>query len=191
MPVSEAQKGTRTMNDSLTRQVTLNGLSDLMFDRYAGDNDTALAIEEKLYYADDGKTLVLPVQNLFSFLAAENTQSCAKRFCGKKWKGVAAAVKSCLVILPDPIPILDGKFTGFNEKVQIRHDVARLKNGVPNPKERPFIRRPWQLRFEIELFENEYLKETTLRQHFEKGGLLIGLGTYRPQFGRFEVAKWE
>ena len=184
------------MNEILTRSITLIGLRDLMMDRYAGDNDTELAAEEKLYYGEDGKTLVYPVENLLSFLAAENTQSCSKMFGGRKWRGLAAAIKSCILVTPDPIPILDGDgkvilFKKFNDKIQVHHSVARLKGGVPNPKERPVIRRPWQLKFQIEMIPNEYFKETTVKQLFEKGGIFIGLGTYRPVFGKFEVAGWE
>ena len=50
--------------DLIIRNITLEGERDIMFDRYPGNNDTTLPPEEKMYFAKDGKTLVLPSINL-------------------------------------------------------------------------------------------------------------------------------
>ena len=189
------------MDQITTRNVTLSGLRDIMLDRYAGDNDTELSPKDKLYLAKDGESLVLPVGNLLSFLSAENTKSCVNMFGSKGWRDVAAAIKSCVVIEPDPVPILYAngkprKFTGFEDDgVYLHHAVAKIKKSasvaVPNPKTRPVIRMPWQLKFELQFMQNEYIQETTLKQYFEKGGVFVGLGTYRPVFGKFEITEWK
>jgi len=193
--------------DAIKRTVTLTGLRDMMLDRYAGDNVTQLEPQEKLYLDTDGKTLIFPIENMISFLAAENTKSCVNMFGGKGWRDQGSAIKSCMVINPDPIVICDekGKAKRFSKfvdilkrqpgDVYIKHAVAKIKKtasiAVPNPKVRPVISLPWQITFTIDFLANEYITEKTLRQYFEKGGIFIGLGTYRPVYGKFSVTQWE
>jgi hypothetical protein len=188
----------------LTRKVTLVGLQKVIFDRYAGDNSTALEVGDKLYLdPKDGSTVVLPALNLTSFLSAQNTPSAPKRFLDKrKYKAVAAAALSFVTIEPELIPFTrNGKpvqFYGFDENgvdkkggFHIVRHVARLKDGIPNPKVRPALDMPWELSFTIRMFPNDDLNEPTLRMLFEKGGIAIGIGTFRGVYGKFKVEVWE
>ena len=189
-------------NEAITRTVTCRGIADIMFDRYAGDNKTELQPHQKLYLAPDGKTVVLPAANISSFLSAQNTPSAPKRFLDpRKYKRVAQAILSYTSISPMQIPILrDGKpikfagFTGDEDKkagIYIHRCVARLDKGIPNPKVRPVIRGPWEIRFELTIYPNDEVDEQMLYNLIEKGGIAIGLGTYRGVFGKFVVEKWE
>ncbi len=167
-----------------------------MFDKYAGDNKTELPPEQKFYFGEDGKTLVLPTINIFSFLAAQNTTSCAKKFGSKKWRDLAGAFLSFVQLKPELIPFLRKgkpiKFTKFDDKgIYVHRAVARLPKGIANPKVRPVLSLPWSLTFELSMYENDYFQEVLLRQMFDKGGLVIGFGSYRPVFGKFVIGKWE
>ena len=185
-----------------TRKVTLNGIADIMFDRYAGDNKTELSVERKMYFAEDGKSLILPSANIVSFLTAQNTPSAPKRFLdSRQYKKAAQALLSYTSISPFEIPILrNGKpivFNGFKDDedkkagLYIHRSVARLDKGVPNPKVRPVVRCPWEISFDLSIYENDEFNEDLLCGLFEKGGIAIGLGTYRGVFGKFTVGKWE
>jgi hypothetical protein len=185
-----------------TRQVTLNGIADIMFDRYAGDNKTELPVAKKMYYAPDGKTLILPATNIVSFLTAQNTPSAPKRFLdSRKYKAVAQAMLSYTSISPFEIPICrNGEpivFNGFVDEedkeagVYVHRSVARLNKGVPNPKIRPAVRTPWSISFDISIFQNNEFNEDMLYDMFERGGVAVGLGTYRGVFGKFTIGKWE
>ena len=77
----------------------------------------------------------------------------------------------------------------YNQKDnRIKHiqHVARLKCGSTNPKDRPMIPKDWSVSFKFELQENGMLNLATLKKMVEQGGIL-GLGTFRPIFGRFSV----
>jgi hypothetical protein len=176
--------------------VQLRGLRDIMFCRYLGKTSTSCNPESLLYYAEDEKTLVLPALNLRSFLCAQNTDSCAKKFYDpRKFRNKALAIQSYCQIEPDLIPLTaNGKpivFDGFNEKIYLFRSVPRLPKGIPNEITRPVVRVPWELSFTLRLIENELISEMELYSLFEKGGIMIGLGTYRGVFGKFEIAKWE
>ena len=69
--------------------------------------------------------------------------------------------------------------------------VARVKGGIPNPKARPVIDLPWELGFDLSLYPNGDVGEAMVRSMFEKGGIAIGLGTYRGVFAKFDVVEWK
>jgi len=179
----------------LNRRVILSGISDIMFDRYPGDNNTSLTPEKKMYFAMDEKTLILPAANLMSFLSAQNTDSAPKRFLAKQYKKIASAMLSYISITPFEIPFTaDGKsvvFNGFGKQFYIHNSVARLNKGVPNPKIRPVLRLPWELSFNVSIYPNNEFSEDMLNDLFVRGGVAIGLGTFRGVFGKFRVSTWE
>ena len=87
-------------------QVRLDGITPIMFDRYAGDNKTSLKVEDKFYFDKDGKSLIIPAANVMSFLSAQNTTSIAKRFLpAKEYKKVAQGFLSYITINPFSIPL--------------------------------------------------------------------------------------
>jgi len=181
-------------NTTLT--ATLRGIRPMLFDRYAGDNKTKLPALEKFYTTPDG-SLVVPVLNVYSLLAAQNTPSVAKRFYGRQARGVALGVMSFVgieAVGPDPLnaQIFDATgapYTINSDAISILHHVARVKDGVPNPKERPMLPTGWQIKLHFIHQENSLLSLSCLQTMVEQGGIL-GLGTFRPIYGRYTVI-WE
>jgi hypothetical protein len=184
----------------LSKDVILKGITDIMFDRYTGMKTVTEVNPESLLYLDSEKYIVLPVLNILSFLSAENTRSAPREvFDTRQYKNIAKALGSSIQISPFEIPFLrDGKailFVGFDEDeedkeagVYVHRAVARLKDGIPNDKVRPVLRLPWELRFTLSVFPNERLSWNIIEQVFTIGGRLIGLGTFRGVFGKFEFA---
>ena len=179
----------------INRHLVLDGLQPIMFDRYSGNNKEQLAVMDKCFTDEQG-FLVLPALNIMSFLSAQNTESAPQRVVGRGYKEVAKAALSFVTITPRLIPFLrDGKkIPATEENLKIHFAVARVMKGklaVPNPKERPYLETPWSLEFDLTLMPTPELNEVLLRELFEKGGLAIGLGTFRGVFGKFKVSKWE
>lgn len=179
-------------NKFKTIEVVLKGLRPLMFDRYAGDNNTILPPEEKMYL-DDQSRLIIPAINVYSLLTAENSKSVTRQFFGRQGKTIGLGISSYTNIEPFEIPIMDTNgpivFRGWNSQLSVRKDVARVKGGIPNPKTRPILALPWSVAFTVEYQENTYCTLENLRQAFTMGGTL-GLGTFRPYFGRYELTGW-
>lgn len=205
---TRAEAGTR---EKVIRYVHIRGLTDIMFARYPGDNDTKLEPWQKLYLAgESGRTICLPSENIRSFLSAQNTDSAPKRLLdSRKYKKFAQACGSFIQIGPDDmLPFLrDGKEIEFGRidsktpngqfqmdsqsGVYIRPDVARLKDGIPNPVSRPVLPMPWELKFTITIWPNRELQETQLQNIFTDGLIAIGLGTWRGRFGKAEIVEWK
>ncbi len=189
--------------DMIERSVTLCGVSDVMFDRYAGDNQTQLEAHQKLYLMPGNSRVIgLPALNIMSFLTAHNTNSAPKRLRDKrKYKDICNACLSFVTIAPRFLPFLrDGEPIRFGSFVDdqdatsgcyVHYAVARLEKGIPNPKVRPVLPLPWELSFTFRLFPNREIKEVDVLNLFEEGGRAIGLGTFRGVFGKFMVTHWD
>lgn len=191
------------LTEPIVRQVRLRGLTEIMFDRYAGDNKTKLEPWQKLYLKPgNSKIIGIPSLNIMSFLTAHNTNSAPKRLRDKRqYKDICNSCLSFVSITPafielvrDDGPIVFGKFQDEVDQksgVYIHHAVARLDKGIPNPKERPVVPLPWAIEFQLTLFPNKEIKEVEIQNLIEEGGQALGLGTFRGVFGKFMVEKWE
>lgn len=189
--------------DIIKRRVILCGTTEIMFDRYAGDNETKLEPEQKLYLQPgDTKVIGIPALNIISFLSAHNTNSAPKRLRdAKQYKKICNACLSFIRINPMFLPLLKndkpivfGKLVNDKDKksgTYVHYAVARLEKGIPNPKRRPVVPLPWALTFELTMYPNKEIKEQEVVNLFIDGGRSIGLGTFRGLFGKFEVESWE
>ena len=189
----------------IKRRVRLVGVTDVMFDRYAGDNNTKLEPWQKLYLQPgESKVIGIPAVNIMSALTAHNTNSYPKRLRDKrKFKDIANACLSFVAIGPQFIPFLRegyplafGRFDATTEVdptsgCYIHRAVARLDKGIPNPKVRPVLPLPWALEFDLTMFPNAEIKEQEIMNLVEEGGRAIGIGTYRGVFGKFYIDSWE
>ena len=178
-----------------------------MFDRYAGDNNTRLSWQEKIYLAPGTKTLVLPCTNISSFYTAHNTNSAPKRLRDKrKYKDIANAIQSFVMLSAadgsdyapftrNGVPIEVGDFADDDRDelsgLTLHRSVARLEKGIPNPKERPMLPLPWELTFMLTIIANDAIKEAEIKNLTHEGGLAIGFGTYRGVYGKFLVEQWD
>ena len=196
-----------TRLDVVERKVRLAGKTDVMFDRYAGDNKTVLDWTQKIYLVPGSSVLCLPATNIISFLSSHNTNSAPKRLRdARQFKKIANACLSFVTIQAmgkekDYIPftregkeIRAGKFGDRKDEtsgIYLDRRVARLDKGIPNAKERPVLPMPWELSFTLSIFPNNEIKEQEIMNLFVEGGIAIGLGTFRGVYGKFQVAQWE
>ena len=179
--------------------VRLDSLADIMFDRFVDHSKENRPAEQKLYLFE-GNKLVLPAENIVAFLFGEDPVGCAKAFEAKRGKQYIRSGLSHVFIDPAFIWFLrDDKrviYKSFNvDYMYIHKGSGRTKQGARSIKQeikdRPVLCHPWSLEFQVSLVENVLIDETKLHNWFVQGGILVGLGTYRPRFGRFEVAGWE
>lgn len=195
-----------TRLDAITRRVKLRGITPIMFDRYAGDNQTRLEWTQKIYLRNGTQNLCLPTLNLVSFFTAHNTNSAPKRLRDKRvYKSICNAILSFVNITAadgnaeniefnrDGKPIEVGT---FNDRLDpksglfLHRAVARLDKGIPNPKERPVLPLPWALEFDLTIYPNKEIKEQEIKNLLSEGGMAIGLGTFRGVFGKFVIDEW-
>ena len=181
-------------------KATLEGLADIMFDPFVRQEKDTRTAEQKWYLASDNQ-IVLPSENIWAFLFNEgNPAGCARTFEGKQGKEYIRMGQAHIVLEPAVIPFLrDGKpicFKGFDDKScyvtnfspRVKSQSLSIKQDV---KPRPVLKLPWALSFTIKLVKNGKIDSTKLLNWFQRGGIEIALGTYRPRFGRFWVSEFK
>ena len=175
-----------------TINVTLNGLTPIMLDAFRGQEE--LPPEQKLYYAPDKKTLILPASNIVGFLTSKSSHSCLRVFTSNKdWKTRGPEMVGNVAVSPVNIPFLNDEktieFDGkFNEKVYLDESMARPSNTARVIARRPVINLPWILEFELTVNETEFVTVARIKDWFTRGGISVGIGAWRPLYGRFEAS---
>lgn len=192
--------------------ITLKGLVPILFDRFWGHKDGKDKAWQRLHFLeyDDDKggsnegTVCVPSEFIMAFLCGQTMKtSCVFRYPLKvgeteklkldRARGILASV----FIDPDKIPLLhdhkeisvidDSNISDHKGmRVLMQHTVTfQAGKAIRQPAHpRPMILTPWEINFKINYTPKD-LKDA-LKMWFYFGGLEIGLGNYRPRFGRFE-----
>jgi len=182
-------------------QVTLEGLSDLVFDRFYDHSAEKRPPEQKLYLSE-GNAVVMPGMNIESFLFRQlPPMGCAMSFEGKQGKTYRAVGTAHVMVEQDMIPITrEGKpviFSAFGKDgFYVKHGSGLTKGSGGNvikqeDNPRPALSLPWSISFSLLLVKNNTINEAKLYNWFVLGGIQIGLGNWRPRHGRFAVTGWE
>lgn len=178
-------------------KVKVNGMFGILFDRFIDLSADKRPVKDKLYL-NENQELIFPSENVYAFFFGEKPGGCALRFEAKQWKQYKMVGMSYVTIAPEFIPFLRNgktiKFNGFSEgydaeaKIKILHHKANIVKGrmiIPSPKTRPMLETPWELNFEITVFDNSLINVEKIKNWLIRGGIEISFGTYRPRFGRF------
>lgn len=70
-----------------------------------------------------------------------------------------------------------------------RRRVMIQRNGVT--RMRPAFNVGWEAEFRLQILLPEYISPELMNETVQKAGRLIGVGDFRPTFGRFQVVKFE
>lgn len=176
-----------------TIQVNITGVAPLLFHRWDCAEVEAKAqakknsrerradnLESYVYRCQDG-TLGLPSVNLHMALVG------AARFKSdprSPRKSAADLVKAILLITPAMgsfgVPVWD--FEDRRRATVQRSGITRV---------RPALKEGWQVRFLVTVLESSYVDEAFLHDLISSAGRYVGIGDFRPQFGRFNVTSFE
>lgn len=109
----------------------------------------------------------------------------SKTIPGRGKKTYKDMMKTNVVVLPIEIPFKNGK--DFQTDVRL--------GVIPATRGRVPIARPiwndWEFDFILRVADESLIEGETLKELLEIAGKEKGIGTYRPKYGRFEVAKFE
>jgi len=178
-----------------TVKVQLSSLSPIMFNAFRGQEE--IPPERKLHLSsEDGATVILPVSYIMGFLTATTVgRSCLNTFVKPTDRNtIKAELLSSIAAGPVEIPLLDGepiKFVGWNEKIYLDEQAAQASKTARVIARRPVVREPWGAAFNLFINETEFVTVERMEDWFRDGGTQVGMGAFRPFYGRFEVSLWE
>lgn len=135
---------------------------------------------ERLYYAADG-TIGAPARQIKKAILDGASMGAIK--IGRK--GAIGFIKATIMVT-------EGSF-GVTQPDRIIEDAVRIppRTGGLILKAWPLLDQGWRLRFQMTLLQPSVLGPSVARAALDAAGLLAGLGTERPEYGRFTVTKWE
>jgi hypothetical protein len=179
-------------------RVQITGSSDILLHRWnpeavdekarAKKNSAAKKSDniESYVYRDDAQHICLPGEYLRQSVcnAAKFRQDprSPRKSAMDLYK---AGVQSLTMLAPF---LLDGKPTSTWHYEDRRRAVVQ-RNGIN--RTRPAFRLGWQAEFDIIVLTPEYISPTDLHSVMSAAGLLVGVGDFRPTYGRFNITSWE
>lgn len=173
--------------------VTVRGSADILFHRWSNE-----AVAEKAAAAKNSKGK--KTDNVESYVYRTETGELA--IPGEYLRGaIIAAAKfrqdprsprksamdlfKAAIVVTTPLASLGTKDWDFLDARR----VLVQRNGIT--RVRPAMRVGWQVTFDLMVILPEYVDRQMLRETIENAGRLIGLGDFRPTFGRFGIVKFE
>lgn len=130
---------------------------------------------KKAYKTSDGKFFIPSIH----FKTAMVRASTDFKMQGKK--SYKEYCKAGMFIVPTEILITPQKYTIYETPVVIGR--ARVLSWYPQFKE-------WTCKFTLQIAD-DFLDSTTLKEILVTAGKYKGIGNFRPEFGRFEVTKFQ
>lgn len=169
--------------------VAIQGSADILFHRWnneavaekakAAKNSKAKKTDniESYVYRDTSGDLCLPGENLRqSIVAAAKFRQDPR----SPRKSAADLFKAGVIAIT---PLASFGVTAWDYEDARRVMVQR--NGVT--RVRPAMRAGWKLEFDFMVQTPEYIAPNDLRETIEQAGRLVGVGDFRPTYGRFGV----
>ena len=169
--------------------VTIRGLVPLMHERFAPEHgssrhkknyDPKEEAGKKLYRDKDGK-IFQPAVHIEGALI-----NAAKNFQMKGRKTYMEFFKSSAIVLPQEIPF---KIPENPEEYSVDERPVVIQ------RSRVLAWRPmwreWEFDFTLRILQESMIDDSTVKEVLEHAGAYMGIGSFRPKFGRFEVIKCE
>lgn len=163
-----------------------------------GAKDYSLEWMDTMYAHPDGY-LYQPASHIEGALQKSAVSFKIKGRGTKTWKD---PIKAYCYVLPDEIPLLYENGDGLEalqtpDETLLTDPTANLIVDIrPVKVQRARIARSrlmikdWRLSFVIEVHDDQ-VRSDVLQTILEEAGRAVGIGDYRPRYGRFEVVKFE
>lgn len=135
---------------------------------------------EKALYIDDEIGCYIPSKQLRASLVKGAVNFKVKGRMGKTYKDM---VNATVEIEPDKIP-LDKKTFDYNHQEFVKIQRNQIL------RSRPAFKKGWEAKFTLLVMDDQMQKDI-LKEIIEYSGKFVGIGDWRPHFGRFEVVSFK
>src|SRR3990167_2069933 len=193
---------------------SIDGVTPLLPNRYVEEAEMVAAIGAKprdkskedewrqrealLRFHENGQGPFMPARNIRSAMIEGSMASGMKHKTGRTASKLGPFLRRGIIIEP-PELLFPAEMVKSLEKAR--------KNGNGFPLHRDVVRIPpvtgalvvkywpklesWGFEFSMNVFDDSLEGDGELRAALESAGIFCGLGTGRPDFGKFRVTKWE
>jgi hypothetical protein len=173
--------------------VTLQGSADFLFHRWnaeAVDEKAAAAKNSKAKKTDDIESYVYRTESgelaiPGEYLRGSIIHAAKFRQDPRSPRKSAMDLFKAAIVVTTPLASLGVADWDYLDKRR----VMIQRNGIN--RVRPAMRAGWKARFDLMVLLPEYVDPNALRETIESAGRLIGIGDFRPTFGRFGIINFE
>ena len=173
--------------------ITIQGEADFLFHRWnaeavdekakAAKNSKAKKSDdvESYVYRNDAGELAIPGE----YLRGSIINAAKFRQDPRSPRKSAMDLFKAGIVVTSPLASLGVKEWDYLDKRRVmiqRQGVNRV---------RPAMRLGWKVTFDLMVVLPEYIDRNMLRETIEAAGRLIGIGDFRPTFGRFGIVKFD
>jgi hypothetical protein len=192
VPTNGARKGVESEIPFIA-EVTIQGVADLLFHRWncesvesksnakKGSKEKKTDDLESYVYRDDKGYLCLPGEYLrMSIIGAAKFRQDPR----SPRKSMADLAKAAIISLT-PLASLGEKNWNYED----RRRVCIQRNAIT--RVRPAMKSGWTAKIQLQCNLPEYISPSLLNEVIQSAGKLIGVGDFRPTYGRFQVVGFE
>lgn len=173
--------------------VTVRGSADFLFHRWnaeAVDEKAKSAKNSKAKKSDDVETYVYRVENgqlaiPGEYLRGSIINAAKFRQDPRSPRKSAMDLFKAAIVVTTPLAPLGTETWDYLDKRRVTIQRAGIN------RTRPAMRVGWEATFDLMCVLPEYVDHNTLRETIEAAGRLIGMGDFRPTFGRFGIVRFE
>lgn len=173
--------------------ITLEGSADFLFHRWnaeAVDEKAKSAKNSKAKKTDDVESYVYRTENgelaiPGEYLRGSIINAAKFRQDPRSPRKSAMDLFKAAIVVTTPLASLGVDKWDYLDKRRVTIQRAGIN------RVRPAMRAGWKATFDLMVLLPEYVDRNTLRETIESAGRLVGLGDFRPTFGRFGIVKFE
>lgn len=196
--VSVSNDGAANILPPFTARMTIEGTADLLFHRWSNEDVEAKAQAAKgskakrtdnveaYVYRDPAGNICIPGRYLQRAVVEAARFHQDPRSPRKSARDLAQAAVMASPILS---PVLVRGRAAKEWDYLDRQRAVIQRNAVT--RVRPAFLSGWQAEFQVTSLLPEYVTPDLLRRLVEDAGRFVGLGDFRPTYGRFSVVRWE
>lgn len=173
--------------------VTIQGSADFLFHRWnaeAVDEKAKAAKNSAAKKSDDVETYVYRTESgqlaiPGEYLRGSIINAAKFRQDPRSPRKSAMDLFKAAVVVATPFASLNVRDWDYLDKRRVTIQRAGIN------RTRPALRAGWKATFDLIVVLPEYVDRNTLRETIESAGRLIGVGDFRPTFGRFGIVGFE
>lgn len=183
--------------------VTVTGSCPILFHRWSCDDVEAKSKAakgsaakksdnvESYVWRDDTGQICLPGEYLRqSIVNPQNGAAKYRQDPRSPRKSALDLYKAAVVALTDLAPIVRADGSSVTEWDYLdRRRVTVQRNGIT--RERPALRAGWVATVQLQVLTPEYVAPMDLHSVLSDAGRLVGVGDFRPTFGRFGITRFD
>lgn len=173
--------------------VTVQGSADFLFHRWnaeAVDEKAAAAKNSKAKKSDDVESYVYRTENgelaiPGEYLRGAIIHAAKFRQDPRSPRKSAMDLFKAAIVVTTPMASLGVSEWDYLDRRRVMIQRAGIN------RTRPAMRAGWRAQFDLMVLLPEYVDPNALRETIESAGRLIGIGDFRPTFGRFGIVNFE